>query len=103
LAIDVLSKAFAKSMNSANSISVMEIMQRISGASGESRFYLVRIFELMDVNKDGKITNEGSTAEARKFIKHCNNENSVGKIYFLLKNMSPCMPNQLPTLQKTWK
>jgi len=60
--MEVLEKAFSKSTNNANSISAAEILGRLSSAPGPgySRFYTIRILELMDANHDGKISNQGT-------------------------------------------
>jgi len=54
-----LERAFDRFQEGANDVSVFKLLGTINRAAGEPRLLLLRIFELMDKNMDGRITNEG--------------------------------------------
>jgi len=57
-----LKKAFELNTNGKNVMTVSSILKNMNKAYGDTRLFLVRIFELMDVDGDGKITDKGTKA-----------------------------------------
>lgn len=59
LAARTLERAFSRYQEGASDVSVFKLLGTVSRAAGEPRLLLLRIFELMDRNMDGRISNEG--------------------------------------------
>jgi len=59
LASRTLERAFDRFNNGKKEVSVFKLLSTLNRAAGEPRLLLIRIFELMDKNMDGRISNEG--------------------------------------------
>ncbi|CAL8102921.1 unnamed protein product [Orchesella dallaii] len=57
-----LERAFDRFNVGKKEISVFKLLSTLNRAAGEPRLYLIRIFELMDKNMDGRISNEEFTS-----------------------------------------